>query len=105
MLVSVSQLRRDQDVQLLPPGTQRPTWPLAAVQASCLTLVLATQQVPLATGRPWFWRAMMTPLSCGMAETRPAAARRRVARDSCILAVLSVGVELGVLFVLVTKMY
>lgn len=54
---------------------------------SCLTLVLATQHWPLGTTRPWFWRAMMTLASWGAAETKPTAARKRVARDSCMVAV------------------
>ena len=74
-------------VQLLPPGTQRPAWPLAALQESCLRLVLATQHAPFGTGRFWFWRAMMEDGSSGKAETRPApaTARRMAVRESCIL--------------------
>jgi hypothetical protein len=42
------------DLQGFPPGTHRPVSPLAAVQVSCLSEVLATQQSPDGTGRPLF---------------------------------------------------
>lgn len=40
-----------ENLQSLPPGTQRPVAPDAAVHVSCLREVLATQQSPVGTGR------------------------------------------------------
>ncbi len=75
----------DRNSQLLPPGTQRPAWPFAALQESCLRLVSATQQLPLGTGRFWFWRATMVE-SWGRAAAKAARPRMMVARDRCMLA-------------------
>lgn len=66
--------------QSLPPGTQRPVAPDVLVQVSCLRLVLATQQLPLGTGRPAFWRSPRTE-----AEVRAPRARMKVATENCIL--------------------
>jgi len=67
-------------IQGLPPGRQRPAWPLAATQLSCLRLVLATQQDPLGTGRFWFCLAAMAGTAgfsaAGMADETAARARR-----------------------------
>ena len=71
-------------LQLLPPGTQRPAWPLAALQASCFRLVSGTQQVPLGVGRLPFWRAARTE-SWGKAEAMATMPKRMVAMDSFML--------------------
>ena len=82
----------DLGLQLLPPGTQRP-WPPAALHTSCFRLVLATQQVPVATGRLPFapsWRVMMmesrltfrTPSTSAMAAEVMAAKPKRMAADT-----------------------
>lgn len=86
-------------LQLFPPGTQRPVWPLAAVQVSCFKLVLATQHAPLGTGRLSFWRRTLTALRGALrtpstsrvpAEAMAARPKTRVARENCILNLLKV---------------
>ena len=87
-----SQFGRKYSQLLTLAGTHLPVWPLT-LQTSCFKLVLATQQVPLGTGRPAFWRAKMsrrrTEVSDSMtaALTERAVKKREVRMVNFILAV------------------
>lgn len=71
-----------------PEGTQRPDAPEASVQTSWRRLVLATQQAPLATGRPALLAGVWAGPAGARGSTGVGVARASATREKRVTVIL-----------------